>query len=294
MVYALSIIVAFILIQCTKEYVSTIEADFEAPVESTLESMSEEGKQVTYNYFFDFSPSMQGFLYEDINTDMKRVADAFEQINAGNENNRFYWCRDNVEVVETANDFYESMRSDSILNRYYGIILRNVAMAGNDEQMEEEETPNELDRAIDNIDLSNVFASSYLDTLEDMSNLNVIVTDLNFFRDSGDVVRHNQWVDSFAQKLRTAAVNANICIYAISSDYAGRGQDAYDGSRGSLTSAWFYVIVFSENESKYIDYCSRFENVMSWAGTVRTSKMAYNAEWQFNEQRLKRKMRREI
>lgn len=51
LVYALSIIVAFILIQCTKEYVSTIEADFEAPVESTLESMSEEGKQVTYNYF---------------------------------------------------------------------------------------------------------------------------------------------------------------------------------------------------------------------------------------------------
>ena len=89
--YAIFILSAFVMFRCAKGYISAIEADFEAPVEDAEISMNTEGNRVTFNYFLDFSPSMQGFLYEDINTDMKKLADAFEQINADNENNKFYW-----------------------------------------------------------------------------------------------------------------------------------------------------------------------------------------------------------
>lgn len=264
--YAIFILSAFVMFRCAKGYISAIEADFEAPVEDAEISMNTEGNRVTFNYFLDFSPSMQGFLYEDINTDMKKLADAFEQINADNENNKFYWCRDNIELVETASDFYESLRSDSILNRYYGQILQNVTAVGNSEEeiIDGEETGNELSQAIDNIDLSDIFASNLMSASEEgTSDLNVIVTDLNFFRDFKDFERHNQWIDNFAQKLRTVAAGSNLCIYAVNSNYAGAGQDAYDGIRGNDTYAMFYVIVFSESESKYAEYCSHFENVMS-------------------------------
>lgn len=263
--YLIAMVIAIALFLFVKKCLSNTDADFEVPIEDAGENASIGSNRVQYNYFLDFSPSMQGFLYEDINTDMKRIADSFEVINAENENNRFYWCRDNIDMAESASDFYESMRSDGILDRYYGRILRNVSVAGTagEEGTEGEETRNELEQAIDNLDLSNVFTPGFMDTLDEgMDTLNVIITDMNFFRDSRDFEWHNERIESFAHRLQEAAVNADICIYAVESNYVGMARDAYDGSRGNSTSTLLYVIVFSENEGKFVDFCSRFEKAM--------------------------------
>ncbi len=264
-VYFVSILIAIAILCFVENRISTINADFEPPAENMVGNGDTGGNGIVYNYFLDFSPSMQGFLYEDINTDMRKVADVFEQFNANNEDNRFYWCRDELKPIEAASDFYESMRSDSILNRYYGQIQHGIVPTENSgEETEEDGTGNALKQVIDNIDLSDIFKLNNRNALEEgMSDLNVIVTDLNFFRNSSDSERHNQLIDNFAQGLCTAAANSNICIYAVNSNYGGAGLDAYDGNRGSATFAFFYVIIFSENESRYVEFCSRFEETMA-------------------------------
>lgn len=255
--YAICMIATLILVFVAWQCMSSIDADFEASSEYVSESENMEDIKVAYNYFLDFSPSMQGFLYTDLNTDLKKVANAFEQINAVNDNNHFYWCRDSIYSVNAASDFYESMRSDDILDQYYGGIIRNGSLSG------DEEGRNEIDQVIENINLSNIFFSTYMTTAEPNTDcLNVVVTDLNFLKNSNDLEGHNSLLDSFALRLGQTAANDNICIYAFNSNYAGTGNDVYEGVRGNVVTVPFYVIVFSDNESKYMDYCQRFEGVV--------------------------------
>lgn len=123
--YILCVVIMFILSAILNYSISSIDAVFEEPNEVSLEDERVEENNAVYNYFLDFSPSMQGFFDETLDNNMKRVAAIFEDINADNEDNNFYWCRDTIERVAEAGDFYNSMKAQQILENYYESIVRN-------------------------------------------------------------------------------------------------------------------------------------------------------------------------
>ncbi len=233
--------------------------------------MEEEGigeGNVVYSYFLDFSPSMQGFFYEDLNVGMKYVADAFRQINAENENNKFYWCRDTIDPVNEASTFYDSMVSDEAIELLYGGMIRNGILTEDtgegDEGEEESAGQNELEQAIENIDLSRIFTPNYMGASDsEEKHLNVVITDMNFLLNENDITRHNERISTFAAGLGQMTANANISVYAINGNYAGKGNDAFSAERGSNISATFYVIIFSNDAGGYSRYCRQFESSVS-------------------------------
>ena len=79
--------VVFILILLVDSFISEIDANFEMLEEINGESSG--SSRTVYNYFLDFSPSMQGFFNENINSNMHTISEIFEEISASNENNRF-------------------------------------------------------------------------------------------------------------------------------------------------------------------------------------------------------------
>lgn len=262
--YILCVVIMFILSAILNYSISSIDAVFEEPNEVSLEDERVEENNAVYNYFLDFSPSMQGFFDETLDNNMKRVAAIFEDINADNEDNNFYWCRDTIERVAEAGDFYNSMKAQQILENYYESIVRNgIEDIGEEDLGNGGEDNGDINKVIDNIDLSNIFITNYADTVNsDSVELHVIITDMNFLKNGDDLEGHNEKISRFAEEIGKRAAGANICIYAIDSNYTGATNDAFSHTRSDNESVVFYVIVFSDNNNVYKEYCEQFESAI--------------------------------
>lgn len=268
--YMLSLLAVFIAACLINEYISSIDAGFEEPAAVSAEESNTISGKVSYNYFLDFSPSMLGFLNEDIDLQMRTIAEIFEQINAGNENNNFYWCKDEIENVLEASDFYDSMKTSvTLYEKWY-------EKMGNDETGEEgslgEEMSegmvelNGLREAIDNIDLSEIFSSGFTgEGNDDTGSLNVIVTDLNFMKTAGDEETHNALLGRLARYLGGEAADADVSIYAVDSEFKGITDDEFvpEWDNQSRIRAQFYLIIYSENTEAYQQYIQQFETLMA-------------------------------
>lgn len=274
--YIISIVLVFILILLVNNFISAIDADFEMSEEINGESSS--SSRIAYNYFLDFSPSMQGFFNENINSDIHTVAEIFEEISAKNENNRFFWCIDTIVPVSESSTFYQSMKTQTIILDYYQRIVNNSTFfigTENNEEGEIENNQNGIIEIIDNIDLSKIFTENYANINDsNVDNLNVIITDMNFLRNESDLENHNRKMENLAKYLGEEAATSNISIYTIMSSYGGIANDEslFLENINQGMEVIFYLIIFSNNAKRYENYCQQFENALTRAGIVYDNK----------------------
>lgn len=90
MLYIISIVITLIVGYFLNKQNSLIKVNFIIDDEVKSEETSVGNNRDVYNYFLDYSPSMKGFFSADIQSDMHIIAEAFEEINRDNENNRFF------------------------------------------------------------------------------------------------------------------------------------------------------------------------------------------------------------
>ena len=297
-VYFVAIGIAVMLLGLVYFMVSPNNASFEATEDVVVSADDDNANGISYNFFLDFSPSMRRFFCADITSSMHTIADILEQINATNEVNRFFWCTDDVENVREASNFYDSMKSDERANSYYYNILINSADSaitdmengteGNTESEVAVGTDGNLDAAvgtgvngnselssvISNIDLSLIFTTNIAELSDTKSDeINIIITDMIFSQKGNQVAGHDSLVERLAGRLAIAAADANISIYAITSNYSGRSDDVYsrDETVGDVETGIFYVIIYSDNIREYQNYIQQFETAMT-AGRVNYNK----------------------
>lgn len=266
--YIVCAAIAMVICVVMQSSVSTINASFKAS-EETPDEENQSQNVAVYNYYLDFSPSMQGFFSENSNSPMPAVASVLEQVNMDNSS-RFFWCADAVVSVNGDRDFYDSMRTEERVVNYYNRLLGN---AGNGTTIEQ---------AIENMDLSNIFSGSSFS--KENGNLNVIVTDLNFYRNADDLQGHNEKVERFQRALGNAAADMNICVYAITGNFAGKTDDEYEvpptedeGDPSDTGNALpedtipsirntFFIMILSDEDREYERYCQKFEDAMRSEG----------------------------
>ena len=271
LLYIVSLVLLFTAACLVNAYISSIDANFEEPTVVSSEESSIISGKVSYNYFLDFSPSMLGFLNEDIDPQMRKIAEIFEQLNAGNEDNNFYWCKDEIERVTGASVFYDSMKTSQVLYEdWYEKVWDNTSGEESFSEIEEIEAGttelNGLKNAIEKIDLSEIFSSGFTRTGSDEAgSLNVIVTDLNFMKSTKDEETHDTLLDRLARYLGGEAGNADVCIYAVDSEFKGIAHDELnpEWNNENRVSAQFYMIIYSENTEAYQQYIQQLEAFMA-------------------------------
>jgi len=234
-----------------------------------------------YSYYLDYSPSMIGFFSVESGI-MAQLGEALSQVNQRNLDNYFYYCSDKINWVGEEN-FYRGMQSDEMIREYYSSLASGGISdtagstgAGSNSKLKEE---------LDNIDLSGIFSlkgSDYRDFGNDEENLNVIITDLNFFRSSGDEVGHNERLERFALALAREIETANVCIYNIQGNFSGRLDDEYSdaafAASYSLHSESVLLIVEAKNREVFDRYLERLEQAFDNKNISYGNKLLLRAE----------------
>ena len=271
-VYIASIAIAVLFGVLIKHHDSLMKANFTTRDEVESEEPSSGNTRAVYNYFLDYSPSMKGFFSAEVQSDMHTIAEAFEEMNMDNENNRFFRCTDIVEPISEQNSFYGLMRTSDTLEEYYQNIVENASLPTETEDMESDNDNennadlNRIDEAIDKIDLSKIFTENYISESDtDTGSVNVIISDLNFLKNESDLESHNAKLETLARYLGQEVSDANIGIYAFTTNYIGVQNDENYRveSTDNTISAVFYLIIFSNNDSAYKRYCEKLENIMT-------------------------------
>ena len=175
-----------------------------------------------YRFFLDFSPSMEGFLWEEINSNMAVLADILPRFNSMGDEQRFYYCTNKIIGVDEKK-FYASMTGiEEFKNNYLETLLDEGIGEESETKMEER-----LKETINEIDLSDIFDRRYDDGMtyrEGKGDLNLIITDFNFMKE-GDGDSQKEISEKFANNIAKAAKKCNICIYQIYSKFAGEDID---------------------------------------------------------------------
>ncbi len=202
---------------------------------------------VSYNFYLDFSNSMEGFISGGEN--MQGLAKTLQYVNSNSlgENSFYYYVTDVEEC--TSDVFYKYMSEPVEIQQYYQEIQRSAE---------------ELAKLEKEIDLSDIFSD--INFSNDESQLNVIITDLNFYYTANGSDKHDELIERFSKRLANAAGNTNIVIYQIVDNYRGKGVDQVDFegiAAMESKDASFFLIVFSQNDVAYTDYISRLEQALA-------------------------------
>lgn len=213
---------------------------------------------VNYNYYLDFSPSMEGFFSEGLNSSMFRLSNALEELNSNYQSTHFYRCTSVVEPLSDAASFYDSMTSETNLQYLYN---GEVAAETITEKIRE-------------IDLTTIWTDRYTDGdiyHSGTGNVNVIITDMNFRESEWDEEGYSSRINDFAGCLGEAAKNSNIHIYNLFSAFKGSVSDEYyipsdeesvepvDRNEYEGTRPFFLIVLSDDNEA-YLSYIQELEN----------------------------------
>lgn len=219
-----------------------------------------------YRFYLDLSPSMGGFLWEEINSSMAVAANIFPRFNRLGQEERFYFCTDKIKSVDEEK-FYAGMAGiEEFRDNYLETLLVEDPGEGDGEKIEEQ-----IKGTIDAIDLSDIFNRRYDDGMayrEGRGDLNLIITDLNFMKE-GNEDSQKELSGKFADTLAKAAERCDISIYQIFSRFAGDAIDSvriYDTVPDDIEDSCFYMIIFSENSPEYQRFIEYMEKEFVEAG----------------------------
>ena len=238
----------------------TVNFNYE-PEEIKSNIENSETMNTIFHYYLDFSPSMQGFFQEDINSNMRAVINAFREINKLGNKKEFFCCTDKIEAVDEEN-LYKNMESSLRIREYYDAIISDNGIG-----TEEEQNQN-LQDVINNINLADIFGPQYREyegykTGEE--SLNIIITDLNFKKNINDTEGQSTLIGEFAQYLGLVCAESNIAIYHIDSNFAGITSDEYElGAeyKSAIELQSFFIIVESQNDTAYGNFIEKLESML--------------------------------
>ena len=267
----LSIIVVTAFIMLLQISILTYKSNYK-PEEIVTATENESTINTVYHYYLDFSPSMEGFFKEGINSSMGSVSDALKEMNAAGNEKEFFCCSDRVVAVEE-NVLYENMENISGIRAYYNEIISSTGM-----NPEEEIDTENIKEAINKIDLAEIFYWGYEENKRyetGKESLNVIITDLNFKKSNMD---EENPISDFARYFGEKCAESNVAVYQIYSRFAGITSDEYEwnieGDVEYETSDElkpFFVFVESQNYSAYADFISKLDLKLNELG-IDTSK----------------------
>lgn len=247
-----------------KSYMPPYKIDYKPKdIQSVVENS---GRMNTkFHYYLDFSPSMEGFFKEGIDSSMKAVANTFREINTSGNEKQFFYCTDKIRNI-TEDALYRNMESSLEIRAYYDAII-----TGNGMGTEEEQNQN-LQNVINNINLVNIFSPQYREYEGykiGEENLNVIITDFNFKKNTDDIEGQNILIKEFAQYFAQTCAESNIAIYHFSSNFAGITSDEYELEAvyevGKELQS-FFVIVESQNDTAYGNFIEKLELKLTQQG----------------------------
>lgn len=233
------------------------EADY-IQQEVPLTNSGEEYTDMEYHFYLDFSPSMRGFMWKEINSNMAVLADVLMRFDYLEKKQTFYWCDDRITEVGAEN-FYASMSGTKKFDYY-----NNSRLAAGMAQSEGEEIQDDLEKKIRDIDLSDIFTHRYEDGMvysEEKSDLNVIITDFNFMKDN-DEGSQQELSERFADNIAASARYSNVSIYQIYSRFAGEAVDSVmipEEIPGTIENRNLYMIVLSGNDEAYGNFTAYLE-----------------------------------
>lgn len=220
--------------------------------------------QPVYSYYLDRSPSMQGFMNSSNGT-MDELAMALTDVNQRNgDNSRFFFC-DSAIRTEDSQVFYNCLQNGDAIGSYYD----SFSVNGDEDVGLSTEGISEdiLRQELESLNLSNLFAYPTVDGYRyenEEKNVNIIITDLNFFLPSSGIDRHDQLLDEFSRRLAEQASFSNICIYHLESGFYGARDDAFaDTTQLELANAPYFVIVLAQNVRAFETYLEELENSLS-------------------------------
>lgn len=235
-------------------------------------TLKEVGKVVTdfdvsqpvYSYYLDRSPSMQGFMNSSDGT-MDELAMALTDVNQRNgDNNRFFFCDSSIRIEDTQ-VFYNCLQNGDAIGSYYD----SFSVYGDENVSLSTEGISEdiLRQELEGLNLSNLFVYPTVDGYRyenGEKNVNIIITDLNFFLPSSGIDRHDQLLDEFLRRLAEQVSSSNICIYHLESGFYGARDDAFaDVAQLEIASVPYFVIVLAQNVRTFETYLEELENSLS-------------------------------
>ena len=263
------IVVTIIFIALFESFLPPYEVKYEPEIIQE-NIISESMLDTVFHYYLDYSPSMEGFLVDTIGSNMMNVSEAIMDINTSGNEKEFFLCADEIIVV-SENDMYANMKSNSGIREYYNSFIYNRQTDAEDNEVEFEEMgdddveDNELEEKIAQINLAQLFYRQYGENQSykiGKDSLNVIITDLNFKKNSNDTQGHEALMQEFASELGNKCAKSNIAIYHIVSKFAGITSDEYEMGTDYVTDdemKSFFIIVESQNDSAYMDFSDRLE-----------------------------------
>ena len=220
--------------------------------------------QPVYSYYLDRSPSMQGFMNSSNGT-MDELAMALTDVNQRNgDNNRFFFCDSSIRTEDTQ-VFYNCLQNGDSIGSYYD----SFSVNGDEDVGLSTEGISEdiLRQELEGLNLSNLFIYPTVDGYRyenEEKNVNIIITDLNFFLPSSGIDRHDQLLDEFLRQLAEQVSSSNICIYHLESGFYGARDDAFaDATQLEIASAPYFVIVLAQNVRAFETYLEELENSLS-------------------------------
>lgn len=220
--------------------------------------------QPIYSYYLDHSPSMQGFMNASNGT-MDQLASALTDVNQRNgDNSRFFFCDSSIRTEDTR-VFYSCLQNGEAIGSYYDSL--SVDGDANIDLSTDGISEDALSQELETLNLSNLFIYPTVDGYRyenDEENVNIIITDLNFFLPSSGVDRHDQLLEELSLRLVEQASSSNICIYHLESGFSGARDDAFaDTTRIEFASVPYFVIVLARNAQVFDDYLEELENALS-------------------------------
>lgn len=237
------------------------------PEEIVLSDKGQKETLTTYSYYLDYSPSMHGYM----NTE-KGIMDALANvlINMNKEKNEisYYYCTDEVLPLDSTS-FNIYMSNSYEIEKLYTRAISSGTQ----------------DKVLKGLDLSKIFSNFSADSNIKNDELNIIITDFNFYNDISDNNFHDQRMKAFTEGLGNASLNSNIAIYQFPCTYEGIGIDDvnFDKIYEETDNASLFLIIFSENNEAYNDYTERLELYLKLDGLKEYNKLEIKKDiWKYN------------
>lgn len=234
-------------------------------------SLEPEVSQPVYSYYLDRSPSMQGFMKSATGT-LDQLAAALTDVNQRNGNNsRFFFC-DSLIRTEDAPIFYNCLKNGEAIGNHYDSLSIN-----SDEDLglsTEGASKDILSLELESLNLANLFINPTIDGYryeDNDNNVNIIITDLNFYLPDTDlpdtdigVNQHDKLLDEFLLRLVERTSSANICIYHLESGFLGARDDKFSEDVPlELASVPYFVFVLAKNNRTFDTYIEELEHTLS-------------------------------
>ena len=246
---------------CYKFIYNWPEMDKKYKPEKIVISDETDVRLASYRYYLDFSPSMEGFIASS-EGGMKTLSSIFESIHKDETTISYFRCYDNIDECD-ATMFYNSMRDVNNIRELY-------------KQFEVNKEQNEV---LSGLDLTKVFSDKWVNDSDEVSYVNLILTDLNFFDTVNGSSTHDERMGRFVQRLTEIACASDICIYQFNEEYQGNGIDGVifseDNKDLNPMNSPLFLIVFSENTTEYEKYIKELEMYLKQENTIKFNKMEF-------------------